>query len=317
MTDAAIPSNFKTSLPARKRAKTKEEKEQRRIERILRNRKAAHASREKKRKHVEFLETYVLDLEKQMHLVKQLNDKLLSSYNKGDNAEVDLLRAKISALPDLNTKKAQHATELDSVGYEDEEEEEDEEQHELQHKQRTEQQITSNNSPFPKTPESFASSPKSNDVPELDDSRDSMSSQSSEAGSYTPPFLSQHSSPVTMDKFSLDISTAEPTFADSSMNTNNDVFIKRETIDDFLPQIPQMDSVTLTEKLNVDEFQVKLEDNDFMFDELRNPAVIATDETTMTIGWCSQHHHVSSEIIWISPLARFVSYCVQMDLRIR
>ncbi|KAG7697815.1 hypothetical protein KL930_000130 [Ogataea haglerorum] len=51
------------TLPPRKRAKTEEEKEQRRVERILRNRRAAHASREKKRRHVEYLENYVTDLE--------------------------------------------------------------------------------------------------------------------------------------------------------------------------------------------------------------------------------------------------------------
>lgn len=51
-----IPANFKPTLPPRKRAKTKEEKEQRRIERILRNRKAAHHSREKKRLHLQVLE---------------------------------------------------------------------------------------------------------------------------------------------------------------------------------------------------------------------------------------------------------------------
>lgn len=58
-----VDPNFKSSLPPRKRAKTQEEKEQRRVERILRNRRAAHASREKKRKHVEYLEAYVLQLE--------------------------------------------------------------------------------------------------------------------------------------------------------------------------------------------------------------------------------------------------------------
>ena len=42
------PATFKSTLPPRKRAKTQEEKEQRKIERILRNRRAAHASREKK-----------------------------------------------------------------------------------------------------------------------------------------------------------------------------------------------------------------------------------------------------------------------------
>lgn len=51
-----IPTDFKSTLPPRKRAKTKEEKEQRRIERILRNRRAAHQSREKKRLRLKFLE---------------------------------------------------------------------------------------------------------------------------------------------------------------------------------------------------------------------------------------------------------------------
>lgn len=54
--DLEIPADFKSTLPPRKRAKTKEEKEQRRIERILRNRKAAHHSREKKRLHLQRLE---------------------------------------------------------------------------------------------------------------------------------------------------------------------------------------------------------------------------------------------------------------------
>lgn len=56
---AAELENFKSSLPPRKRARTDEEKEQRRIERILRNRRAAHQSREKKRRYVETLETYI------------------------------------------------------------------------------------------------------------------------------------------------------------------------------------------------------------------------------------------------------------------
>ncbi|KAG0640882.1 hypothetical protein HOY80DRAFT_1021654 [Tuber brumale] len=42
-----------TNLPPRKRAKTAEEKEQRRIQRVLRNRAAAQSSRERKQKQVE------------------------------------------------------------------------------------------------------------------------------------------------------------------------------------------------------------------------------------------------------------------------
>ncbi|RPA96486.1 hypothetical protein L873DRAFT_1230660 [Choiromyces venosus 120613-1] len=45
-----------TNLPPRKRAKTEAEKEQRRIERVLRNRAAAQSSRERKRKEVQALE---------------------------------------------------------------------------------------------------------------------------------------------------------------------------------------------------------------------------------------------------------------------
>jgi flagellar motility protein MotE (MotC chaperone) len=46
----------KTSLPPRKRAKTEDEKEQRRIERVKRNRLAAHNSRERKRHEYEILQ---------------------------------------------------------------------------------------------------------------------------------------------------------------------------------------------------------------------------------------------------------------------
>jgi len=46
----------KTTLPPRKRAKTEDEKEQRRIERVKRNRLAAHNSRERKRQEYEILQ---------------------------------------------------------------------------------------------------------------------------------------------------------------------------------------------------------------------------------------------------------------------
>jgi transcriptional activator HAC1 len=53
----------KTNLPPRKRAKTEDEKEQRRIERVRRNRLAAHNSRERKRVEVEHLLGEKNDLE--------------------------------------------------------------------------------------------------------------------------------------------------------------------------------------------------------------------------------------------------------------
>lgn len=98
-----VKANFKSSLPPRKRAKTQEEKEQRRVERILRNRRAAHASREKKRKHVEYLESYVLDLEKNQQTLLDNFEKLRELVPKDKLAglklpqldDVSELRAKI------------------------------------------------------------------------------------------------------------------------------------------------------------------------------------------------------------------------------
>lgn len=100
-----------SSLPPRKRAKTQEEKEQRRIERILRNRRAAHASREKKRKHVEFLESLVHKLEaniasykaKEAKLV-ELAEKLLASAKEAgaDTSDLDTLVLSEAPIPDLD-----------------------------------------------------------------------------------------------------------------------------------------------------------------------------------------------------------------------
>ncbi|RPA83622.1 hypothetical protein BJ508DRAFT_374885 [Ascobolus immersus RN42] len=54
-----------TNLPPRKRAKTEAEKEQRRVERVLRNRLAAQTSRERKRKEMELLEEKKVSVEKE------------------------------------------------------------------------------------------------------------------------------------------------------------------------------------------------------------------------------------------------------------
>lgn len=83
-------ANFKSSLPPRKRAKTKEEKEQRRVERILRNRRAAHASREKKRKHVEYLESYVLKLEDNLSRLQSNFDIVCGQISSKQLAKIDM-----------------------------------------------------------------------------------------------------------------------------------------------------------------------------------------------------------------------------------
>ncbi|KAI9743822.1 MAG: hypothetical protein M1818_002556 [Claussenomyces sp. TS43310] len=69
----------KTNLPPRKRAKTEDEKEQRRVERVLRNRRAAQSSRERKRLEVEALEAEKLDIERRNH---DLELRLADAQNK-------------------------------------------------------------------------------------------------------------------------------------------------------------------------------------------------------------------------------------------
>ncbi|EKG20168.1 hypothetical protein MPH_02525 [Macrophomina phaseolina MS6] len=70
----------KTNLPPRKRAKTADEKEQRRIERVKRNRLAAHNSRERKREEMEKLTSerdhYKASLERFFAYTNQLEEQL-------------------------------------------------------------------------------------------------------------------------------------------------------------------------------------------------------------------------------------------------
>lgn len=88
------------ALPPRKRAKTKDEKEQRRIERIMRNRQAAHASREKKRRHVEDLEKKCVDLETENSAL-QTQVKSLKSNHEQVSDQSAFFRRKLSELSDM------------------------------------------------------------------------------------------------------------------------------------------------------------------------------------------------------------------------
>ncbi|KAI0130451.1 transcriptional activator hac1 [Xylariales sp. AK1849] len=72
----------KTNLPPRKRAKTEDEKEQRRVERVLRNRRAAQSSRERKRQEVEALEQRNQELESQLHQQQQEILRMMDELNK-------------------------------------------------------------------------------------------------------------------------------------------------------------------------------------------------------------------------------------------
>ncbi|KAI1328699.1 hypothetical protein F5Y16DRAFT_368449 [Xylariaceae sp. FL0255] len=72
----------KTNLPPRKRAKTEDEKEQRRVERVLRNRRAAQSSRERKRLEAEALEQKNSVLEEALAKQIEQNKLLLDELNK-------------------------------------------------------------------------------------------------------------------------------------------------------------------------------------------------------------------------------------------
>lgn len=68
----------KTTLPPRKRAKTDDEKEQRRIERIKRNRAAAHNSRERKRQEAETLAVLLARANAELEAYRKLHGPLPS-----------------------------------------------------------------------------------------------------------------------------------------------------------------------------------------------------------------------------------------------
>ncbi|KAI8631738.1 hypothetical protein F5Y19DRAFT_473417 [Xylariaceae sp. FL1651] len=72
----------KTNLPPRKRAKTEDEKEQRRVERVLRNRRAAQSSRERKRQEVEALEQRNATLEAALLNQQKQNMMLMEELTK-------------------------------------------------------------------------------------------------------------------------------------------------------------------------------------------------------------------------------------------
>lgn len=99
----------KTNLPPRKRAKTEDEKEQRRIERVLRNRQAAQSSRERKRQEVEKLEGEKSFIEQQNESLKERlmtveHEKfLLAQQVARMAAQIQAIKRGSSATPHLDS----------------------------------------------------------------------------------------------------------------------------------------------------------------------------------------------------------------------
>ncbi|KAF2813726.1 uncharacterized protein BDZ99DRAFT_409734, partial [Mytilinidion resinicola] len=97
----------KTQLPPRKRAKTEDEKEQRRIERVKRNRLAAHNSRERKRAEVEQLQgeknQMQLEMDKQEEEIRALREEI-RALRRRDQQKDAIINAWRAIAPDLRTK---------------------------------------------------------------------------------------------------------------------------------------------------------------------------------------------------------------------
>lgn len=89
---------FKVVLPPRKRAKTAEEKEQRKNERVIRNRKAADKSRQRQKAAVAELENKTKGMEAELAQLRAKVAFFESKYGAIEGPEMPLLNANLSAL---------------------------------------------------------------------------------------------------------------------------------------------------------------------------------------------------------------------------
>lgn len=97
----------KTNLPPRKRAKTEDEKEQRRVERVLRNRRAAQSSRERKRLEVEALEQRNKELEHALKQARETNHALLEQLQRQQHSKGVLVPSVSTGSPLEHTLSSQ------------------------------------------------------------------------------------------------------------------------------------------------------------------------------------------------------------------
>ncbi|KAK1776349.1 hypothetical protein QBC45DRAFT_333073 [Copromyces sp. CBS 386.78] len=100
----------KTNLPPRKRAKTEDEKEQRRVERVLRNRRAAQSSRERKRLEVEGLEKRNKELEALLAQAQQINQTLINALR--ENGVAPTIATRPASFDGLNPTPVTFSQEL-------------------------------------------------------------------------------------------------------------------------------------------------------------------------------------------------------------
>ncbi|KAJ3543707.1 hypothetical protein NM208_g3440 [Fusarium decemcellulare] len=83
----------RTNIPRRQRAKTADEREQREIERVLRNRRSARNSRDRKRLELETLQKRVAELEETLMVYRGMNASLLKDVGQmGQRIDIDIQR---------------------------------------------------------------------------------------------------------------------------------------------------------------------------------------------------------------------------------
>ncbi|KFY78036.1 hypothetical protein V499_02717 [Pseudogymnoascus sp. VKM F-103] len=213
----------KTNLPPRKRAKTEDEKEQRRVERVLRNRRAAQSSRERKRQEVEALESEKVAIERRN---RDLELRLAEAEARNLALEQQLLR--LSSTSPYLSSPSQKAVDASSSP-----------------------QVTFSQPLFP----SGDSAPFTNQQPQtvnpasLSPSIRPVSSTGAESSNARAPDVTQHSAASSLfgdilpvaDSFALDLahldaSQAHPSLANINVNNshgNADIFPDFH-LDDFL-----------------------------------------------------------------------------------
>ncbi|ELR01813.1 hypothetical protein GMDG_00913 [Pseudogymnoascus destructans 20631-21] len=200
----------KTNLPPRKRAKTEDEKEQRRVERVLRNRRAAQSSRERKRQEVEALESEKVAIERRN---RDLELRLAEAEARNLALEQQLLR--LSSTSHYLSSPSQKSVDVSSPP-----------------------QVTFSQPLFP----SGDSAPFTNQRPQtvnpasLSPSIRPVSSTGAESSNARAPDVTQHSAAVffALDLAHLDPSHAHPSLANINNNNGNADIFPDFHLDDFL-----------------------------------------------------------------------------------
>ncbi|KFX99281.1 hypothetical protein V490_01867 [Pseudogymnoascus sp. VKM F-3557] len=192
----------KTNLPPRKRAKTEDEKEQRRVERVLRNRRAAQSSRERKRQEVEALESEKVAIERRN---RDLELRLAEAEARNLALEQQLLR--LSSTSPYLSSPSQKAVDASSSP-----------------------QVTFSQPLFP----SGDSAPFTNQQPQtvnpasLSPSIRPVSSTGAESSNARAPDVTQHSAASSLfddilpvaDSFALDLAHLDASQTQSSLSNN-------------------------------------------------------------------------------------------------